>query len=52
MFSEELAGFENGQVLLFNKPVYWTSFDVVNKVRIIIRSTLGVKKIGWSCRNT
>ena len=37
--------FEEGQVLLFNKPVYWTSFDLVNKVRIIIRSVLGIKKI-------
>jgi len=37
--------FEEGQVLLFNKPLYWTSFDLVNKVRIMIRSTLGIKKI-------
>jgi len=37
--------FEDGQVLLFDKPVYWTSFDLVNKVRIIIRSTFGIKKI-------
>ncbi|MCJ7446670.1 MAG: tRNA pseudouridine(55) synthase TruB [Bacteroidales bacterium] len=37
--------FEEGQVLLFNKPVYWTSFDLVNKVKIMIRSTLGIKKI-------
>jgi tRNA pseudouridine55 synthase len=32
-------------VLLFNKPLYWTSFDLVNKVRIIIRSAFGLKKI-------
>jgi len=37
--------FEEGQVLLFDKPMYWTSFDLVNKVRIIIRSTFGIKKI-------
>jgi tRNA pseudouridine55 synthase len=37
--------FKEGQVLLFNKPVYWTSFDLVNKVRIMIRSALGIKKI-------
>ena len=44
---EDQAGtiFETGQVLLFNKPVYWTSFDLVNKVRIIIRSVLGIKKL-------
>jgi tRNA pseudouridine55 synthase len=37
--------FEEGQILLFNKPLYWTSFDLVNKVRIMIRSTFGLKKI-------
>jgi len=45
MFSEKNSSFEEGQVLLFDKPLYWTSFDLVNKVRIIIRSTLGIKKI-------
>jgi tRNA pseudouridine55 synthase len=45
MSSEKLTVFEEGQVLLFNKPLYWTSFDLVNKVRIIIRSSLGIKKI-------
>jgi tRNA pseudouridine55 synthase len=34
-----------GQILLFNKPLYWTSFDLVNKVRIIIRNSLGIKNI-------
>ena len=45
MLSDNPTVFEEGQVLLFNKPLYWTSFDLVNKVRIIIRSTLGIKKI-------
>jgi tRNA pseudouridine55 synthase len=45
MSSDKPTLFEEGQVLLFNKPLYWTSFDLVNKVRIIIRSTLGIKKI-------
>ena len=45
MSSEKTTIFEEGQVLLFNKPVYWTSFDLVNKVRIMIRSALGIKKI-------
>ena len=31
--------------MLFDKPLYWTSFDLVNKIRIIIRSTFGIKKI-------
>ena len=37
--------FEEGQILLFNKPVYWTSFDLVNKVRHIIRNSFNIKKI-------
>jgi tRNA pseudouridine55 synthase len=45
MLSETQTDFGEGRVLLFNKPLYWTSFDLVNKVRIIIRSTLGIKKI-------
>jgi tRNA pseudouridine55 synthase len=45
MFSEKISSFEEGQVLLFDKPLYWTSFDLVNKVRIIIKSNLGIKKI-------
>jgi tRNA pseudouridine55 synthase len=45
MSSEKLSPFEEGQVLLFNKPLYWTSFDLVNKVRIILKHNLGLKKI-------
>jgi tRNA pseudouridine55 synthase len=45
MLSEKVTVFEEGQVLLFNKPLYWTSFDLVNKVRIMIRSVFGIKKI-------
>jgi len=37
--------FEEGQILLFNKPLYWTSFDLVGKVRNIIRKTHKIKKI-------
>jgi tRNA pseudouridine55 synthase len=45
MLSDKATLFKEGQVLLFNKPLYWTSFDLVNKVRIMIRSSLGIKKI-------
>jgi tRNA pseudouridine55 synthase len=45
MFSEKISSFEEGQVLLFDKPLYWTSFDLVNKVRIIIKNAYGIKKI-------
>jgi len=34
--------FEQGQVLLINKPLEWTSFDVVRKIRSLIR----IKKVG------
>lgn len=37
--------FEEGQVLLLDKPVYWTSFDLVNKVRNIIRQVTGDRDI-------
>ncbi len=32
-------------MLAFNKPLYWTSFDLVNKVRIMIRNAFNLKKI-------
>ena len=31
--------------LLFDKPLYWTSFDLVNKVRWVLRKATGVRKI-------
>jgi tRNA pseudouridine55 synthase len=37
--------FEQGEILLVNKPYTWTSFDVVNFVRNYIRKQLGIKKI-------
>lgn len=37
--------FEVGEVLLVNKPLKWTSFDVVNRLRISIRESLGIKKL-------
>jgi tRNA pseudouridine55 synthase len=45
MAEEKRSFFEEGQILLFNKPVYWTSFDLVNKVRNIIRTAFKLKKI-------
>ncbi|MFH0843178.1 MAG: tRNA pseudouridine(55) synthase TruB [Bacteroidota bacterium] len=45
MEKERLTIFEAGQVLLFDKPLYWTSFDLVNKVGIMIRSSPGIKKL-------
>lgn len=37
--------FKAGALLLVNKPLTWTSFDVVNKIRYRLRHRLGVKKI-------
>ena len=34
--------FEEGKMILIDKPLHWTSFDVVKK----IRTTLGIKKVG------
>lgn len=40
-----LEDFKNGQVLLIDKPLNWTSFQVVNKLRWHIRKTFNIKKI-------
>ena len=43
--------FVSGEVLYFNKPLKWTSFDLVNKVRYMIQKRLHIKKlkIGHAC---
>jgi tRNA pseudouridine55 synthase len=39
--------FQNGEILYFNKPLRWTSFDLVNKVRTLISKRTQKKvKIG------
>jgi tRNA pseudouridine55 synthase len=37
--------FENGEILLLAKPLYWTSFDLVNKVKMALRHYCGLKKL-------
>ena len=37
--------FKKGEVVLINKPLTWTSFDVVNSFRYFIRSKLGFGKL-------
>ena len=39
---EALTPYLEGKVLLLNKPLHWTSFDVVKKIRILT----GISKIG------
>jgi tRNA pseudouridine55 synthase len=42
---ETWEDFQEGQVLLIDKPLEWTSFDVVNKLRYAIRKGGGFRKI-------
>lgn len=37
--------FQEGEILYFDKPLHWTSFDLVNKVRYQISRFLKIKKI-------
>jgi tRNA pseudouridine55 synthase len=37
--------FTNGQVVLIDKPLHWSSFQAVNKMKWILKSKLGLKKI-------
>ncbi len=37
--------FEEGELLLIDKPIGWTSFDVVNSIRSTIKRTYNIKKI-------
>ena len=37
--------FLEGKIILIDKDLDWTSFDVVNKLRIELRNQLGIKKI-------
>lgn len=44
-FPENPESFLEGETILVNKPLNWTSFDVVNKIRHLLRYKLNVKKI-------
>jgi len=37
--------FQEGEILYFNKPLHWTSFDLVSKIRYKISRSLHIKKI-------
>ncbi len=41
----QIEFFENGQVLLIDKPLGWTSFDVVSRIHNLLRKRLGLKKL-------
>lgn len=40
-----LEEIQQGKVLLIDKPLEWTSFQVVNKLRWLLQKKLGVKKL-------
>lgn len=42
LFDKNDYDFQQGEVILIDKPLTWTSFDVVNKLRYLIK----IKKIG------
>lgn len=40
-----MVDYIEGEILAFDKPLHWTSFDVVNRVRGMLCRGLGVKKL-------
>ncbi len=42
---ETLESYNEGTVLLIDKPLNWTSFQVVNKIRWLIKQQFNIKKI-------
>jgi tRNA pseudouridine55 synthase len=42
LMAEEFA---LGKILLFDKPLYWTSFDLVRKIKGILKNRLDLKKL-------
>lgn len=45
MSDSAAQAFLEGKIILIDKDLDWTSFDVVNKLRIELRNQLGIKKI-------
>ena len=45
LFNEE-GNFHAGALILVDKPLRWTSFDVVNKIRWCLKSSCGKIKVG------
>lgn len=42
MMQQEQNPYQQGKILLIDKPLYWTSFDVIKKIRHLIR----IQKVG------
>lgn len=45
LLPRDLEAYQNGVLLLIDKPLEWTSFDVVNRMRIALCKYFGVKKL-------
>ncbi len=43
--SSQLFNFQAGELLLINKPFGWTSFNVVSKIRHLLKHHTGIKRI-------
>ena len=42
---DKLENVKEGQLLLIDKPLHWTSFQVVNKIRYLLLHGFGIKKL-------
>jgi len=42
---KNVQGYLDGKILLINKPLGWTSFDVVKKIKNLIRTKYNLKKL-------
>ena len=40
-----IPNFEQGEIIVIDKPLTWSSFDVVNKIRYKLREVTGNQKI-------
>lgn len=40
-----MQDFLDGKLLLIDKDLHWTSFDVIKKIKYLLKSKLGIKKI-------
>ncbi|MEC4112826.1 tRNA pseudouridine(55) synthase TruB [Myroides pelagicus] len=45
MIQYTAEAFQNGQILLIDKPLHWSSFQAVNKIKWLLKKNFGLKKI-------
>ena len=45
MITFTAEAFQQGQTLLIDKPLHWSSFQAVNKIKWLLKKELGLKKI-------